>query len=453
MKKLTMFVLAAGLVMSSFTEASAGEFKPNAQFINQFSGGNSGSHYNTRWNIGNDEHFQGILRLRIGFDYIASENLSATFLTQIGVPNAEGMYGNNNTSDQSTFDGYLDNVMVRLAYVDWMLPTTAVKVRMGFQPFALPAFTFGSGVLDTRGAGVTIAAPINENIAMSAFWTRAASNDANVSNFINRGGDDADIFALTADFKYDGFRVAPWAMYLMAGRNVDKMTRSLNSLPYMGNGVSTDIWYAGIATELTMFDPFRFALDAYYSSVSWEDGLNTNYDSQNGFLVNAVASYRTNWGTPALKGWYSSGDDKTGDVPKYGRPATIAGLFYPTTILFYDFELNGGLANHLNGDPAGTMGAIVEWAGLSFVDKLSHILRVGYIVGTNDLGPLGTGTLTYMSTEDSVIEIDLNTRYQMYKNLTTRLDFGYLMTDFNKEFFNNEDEDIFRASLSFVYSF
>lgn len=69
MKKLTTLVLAAGLVVSAFAgSASAGEFKPVLQFAEEFTYVDGGKY--------SDENFNAATRIRFGFDYIASEDLS-----------------------------------------------------------------------------------------------------------------------------------------------------------------------------------------------------------------------------------------------------------------------------------------------------------------------------------------------------------------------------------------
>lgn len=450
MKKFATLVLAAGLVVSSFTGASAGEFKPNAQIINQFEGGNAGSLFN-KDGMGYDEHFKASIRLRLGFDYIVSENLSATFLMQIG----DYDYGSAGiqSNDNGSLDGYLsDPFRVRLAYVDWMIPTTDVQVRMGFQPVALPAFAFGSAVLDARGTGVVVAAPINENISLDGIWIRAASNDDGM-NVTVRGHDDADIFALAADFDYDGFRIAPWAMYAMAGSQVGQFGE-LNSFDH-----EFSAWYLGASFELSMFDPFMFALDAYYSDASWDGAAGGRDLDMDGYFVAASASYKTQWGTPALKGWYASGDDtdklvnhpNTNDY--LGQPATIVGAFAATSIMFDDQVMDNGLANYRGGNPAGTWGVLLEWADFSFIEKLSHTARIAYMGGTNDV-PNGTATtLEYLGDDDDVLEINFNSTYEIYKNLSTALELGWLTADFDRHLNADEDDDIFRAALSFTYTF
>ncbi|MFI3173488.1 MAG: hypothetical protein R3Y58_14130, partial [Eubacteriales bacterium] len=70
--------MTAGLVVSSFTGASAAEFKPNAEFISHYVFGTGGSLFDVA--DGANNYFG--TQIEIGFDYIATENLSATFLAR-----------------------------------------------------------------------------------------------------------------------------------------------------------------------------------------------------------------------------------------------------------------------------------------------------------------------------------------------------------------------------------
>ena len=74
---------------------------------------------------------------------------------------------------------------VRYSYVDWVVPQTDVKVRMGLQKYTLPNFTgIGSPILDADGAGITISNQFTENVGTNLFWLRAANdNDPEMTNF------------------------------------------------------------------------------------------------------------------------------------------------------------------------------------------------------------------------------------------------------------------------------
>ncbi len=493
MKKLTTLLLAAGLVVSSFSGAKAGEFIPNAQFINQYTWGTGGE---GMLEGGDDkEHFEALLRLRLGFDYIASESLSGTFLFQVGAYEYKILDAHYN--DNNSF-------RVRLAYVDWVVPTTDVKVRMGLQPFAMPAFAVGSNIINGRGTGVTVVAPITNDFNLVAGWMRAV--DSSENNDYNAGldneGDEADIFALIADYKNDNFHFAPYAAFVTMGQNTNVISDGnvkfptvldltsgelgFGNIPVNSTGAvipgwdhlgyeGATAWLVGASFKLTMFDPFTFALDAYYSSGDANyDAANIDDQDMNGFLVAASASYKTQYGVPAIKGWYASGNDEAdfernsaGDITGLrdgglGQPIALAGAFAPTTIMFEDQVMEGRWANQTEGNAGGTWGVLVEWAGFSFIDKLTHTARVAYIEGTNEQGSLaikaaGENYLAYLYDDEDVVEVNLNSTYEIYKNFTATLQLGWLTADLSEdsrgEIRDDMDDDIFRSALSFVYKF
>ena len=58
------------------------------------------------------------------------------------------------------------------------------------------------------------------------------------------------------------------------------------------------------------------------------------------------------------------------------------------------------------------------------------------------------------SEDDSAIEVDFNSTYQIYKNFSATLELGYVFVDqSNLDFGQEEQDDIFRSALTFVYKF
>lgn len=277
MKKLTTLLLAAGLVVSSFAGAQAGELKPVLQLAEEFTYGDAGS--------GDDlENFNATTRIRFGFDYVASEDLSATLLFQY----RNGSWGHHDgdfTADVAMAGKNLnqgDQNRLRLAYIDWNIPGTDVKVRMGRHSVVAPSYAFGSAVLDGRGDGITIASAINDNINVGFSWFRVDSDAAKFN-------DDADAVMLNAEFAYDGFKVAPWLLYAHTQKNAHSYTTGWNYAdPDKGLGDATgrdsDAFVIGISGELNMFDPFVVALDALYSNTKFHNVKSPAEDSFDGFL-------------------------------------------------------------------------------------------------------------------------------------------------------------------------
>ncbi len=443
MKKLTTLVLAAGLVVSAFAgSASAGEFKPVLQFAEEFTYGDAGT---------NDqlENFDAATRIRFGFDYVASEDLSATILFQYG-GHHWGTFEPNNDGEAK--------LKMRLAYIDWTLPSTDVKVRMGRQAVVAPSYAFGSPVLDSRADAISINGNVNENISLGLAWMRADRNfrkDKDVITRYNYGYDTTDALMLNAEFAYDGFKVAPWAVYAHKQHGAESgITQHFN---IDGVNADADLYIIGASAELNMFDPFVFAVDALYNNIKYHNMAPLAEDSYDAFYVAAKASYKLSNGVASLGGWYSTGNDRENNDNGF---VVLDGGFSASSVLF-DGNIVGSdpYTNVMGSDsPFGTWGVIAEYAGFSFLENLSHTARVLYIEGTNENQPNaynpGFGDSIELTEDDSAIEIDFDTTYQIYKNLSATLQLGYVFFDqSNLAAGEEEADDIFRSALTFVYKF
>ncbi|MDE7013014.1 MAG: outer membrane homotrimeric porin [Mailhella sp.] len=473
MKKLTTLVLAAGLVVSAFAgSASAGEFKPVLQFAEEFSYGDAG--YKSQ------ENFNATTRIRFGFDYVASEDLSATILFQYG-----GYSWGTNNDAKFTRDPDAD-LRMRLAYIDWTLPNTDVKVRMGRQAVVAPSYAFGSAVLDGRADAVSVNGNINENISLGFAWMRldSSSSDKYKNGSLQAPDDDADALMLNAEFAYDGFKVAPWAVYAHKQRKAksgimpfehEDVKKEIDLSGFTKNGLDpvADLYIIGASAELNMFDPFVFAVDALYSNVTYHNVQDSEYydDSLDAYYVAAKGSYKFSNGVASLGGWYSNGLELRENHKFDNAFVVLDGGFSASSVLF-DGNVVGGdeFTNVANGgldSPFGTWGLIAEYAGFSFLENLSHTARILYVEGTSKIDNNSNRSLTYrtdrtdvfsrsyfLTEDDSAIEIDFDTTYQIYKNLSATLQLGYVFFDqSNLAAGEEEADDIFRSALTFVYKF
>ena len=235
MKKLATLLLAAGLVFGMSTGASAIDFKAKGLWImafdygqnGGFTGGNGQTGY-ARNGIGKGEdEFEARQRVRLQLDAVASEALSGTVFFEI-----------NNTWGQNTSGGALgadktDRIALKNAYLDWVVPETDLKVRMGIQGMALPGFTTGSNVFNDDVAGIMLSYKFNDNAALTALWARPFNdNFVGVSTTPENGGyygtnrsnymDNVDTFALILPLTFDGVKVTPWGMYTAIGPNAFK---------------------------------------------------------------------------------------------------------------------------------------------------------------------------------------------------------------------------------------
>jgi len=462
MKKLATLLLAAGMVVASTAPASAADVKLDGFYRYTFQTASTG--------------FQGEnvettkQRMRLGLTIAASENLSGYTQFQIGT-NAWGT---------APKHGNRDDLQTRQMYIDWKVPAAPVKVRMGRSQFGLPADAFGGnmvfGAAWGPNDGIVVNAKATDWLDVSTFWARAsfAAGDDIHTN------DHADMFGLAATLKFDGFSVAPWVAYstidtalttdaqwtAKTGGGYAFLNR-MNNSSSLGEadmaGYGSDSYYFGATATLTAFDPFKLVVSAAYGERSYNDTGAEDVQDRKGWAAQAKATYKLGFGTPILAAWYSSGDDAN-DQFRAGQLPGINPYSSPTGTFF-----DGGTGLDLGVDRfehLGTWGVQAGIEGVSFLSGLTHTATVTWIQGTNNSQNAAAKcegadveAWRYMTTGDSVVELALTSDYAIYKNLVATLELAYLISDFDKDVWQNADgsnaygEDDWRVGLTFTYKF
>ncbi|MBQ4076117.1 MAG: outer membrane homotrimeric porin [Mailhella sp.] len=431
MKKLVTLLAAAGMVVAASAPANAVDIKVDARYRTTFStySGFDGA------NQENNLH-----RMRLGLTMAASENLSAYVQFQLNHGNQWGnadKHGRNQTND----------VTVRMMYLDWTVPGTSIKVRSGRHQLGLPAEAFGENSILGGGygnrEGVVVTAPVTDNFGLTALWTRlAVGNGTDVDNNVSD-----DMFAVAANLKFDGVSGAVYAAYaaLDDPRYEDEKKEIKSHYANNGwNGGRTvegegDAYWVGFTSTLSFFDPFTLKLSAAYGTF---EGKHSAEDTD-GWNVQAKASYKTAFGTPVLGAWYFSGLDKDGEgyMPS-------AGYFAGTNHIYDGYAALTNPSQTLND---GNWAVQVGIEDMSFISGLTHDFHVTYMKGTNDEKYAGD---VFLTEDDAVVELTLNNKYKIYKNLTARLELAYVINDFGKATEAAAgDEDDWYAGLTFDFRF
>ena len=463
MKKLLTLLLAAGMVVSAANGASAVEMKVSGEWMASFTfADNMYNAYGGKEHPapleGSDGSFKAAQRIRINFDMVASEYLSGRVQLQVASgADAPNWYewGTKGAGDP----GY--EVTARLAYLDWMIPTTDVLVRMGRQSVAMPSYTFGSSVLDDVIDGVVVNAPITDMVGVTVGWLRPVGEMQGWGRD-HHAHSNIDLAFLSVDVAADGFKVTPWGMVgfggSRAGAEYDKDGKFVaygSGFDMVGNGTGKEenvtAYWVGIGGELTLFDPFKFTADFMYSGNDADKGL-----KRSGWYAALGAEMKTAYATPFLRGWYASGDDDDADG-EGGRFLSVNGAAaFDASSIYYDaYGLLAATPDVCSA--AGTWGVQLGVKEVSFIEDLSHMLSVTYFQGTNDDKSLGvqsaSGPIGYMTTEDSAVSIDFLNSYKLYENLTANILLAYLITDFDKNVWGQDYDNIFRGTLNFTYAF
>ena len=276
-----------------------------------------------------DDALSAMQLVRLQLDAVASESLSGTVYFEIG----DTMWGQASSGGALGADKTI--VELRNAYIDWTVPNTDLKFRMGIQGLSMPNVAGGSAVLFDDAAAVVANYQFNENVGLTAFWARLFNDNWNESSAANRWSpdddanyqDNVDLFALMLPLTFEGVKLTPWAMYGMIGVNSwDAMDNGLHMgsyppyslrpypLAYNGGTLDTDksygsAFWAGLPIAVTAFDPLNIEVDINYGYVesmgrydvqqlnsgAWRRG-----DTQReGWLVKALVEYKLDGVLPA----------------------------------------------------------------------------------------------------------------------------------------------------------
>ncbi len=456
MKRIITLGLAAAMLCGASMSAEAAEIKVNGMW--QMTGV-----YENHLGLVNDDavnsapgsredisDFSVKHRLHVNMNIVNSENLMANigFMAPI-----LGEWGQ---GPLAVGGGELGIHLLR-AYIDWYIPTTKVKIRMGMQPNLRPNY------LDMNtnphfnhfAPGVMVEAPINQMFTFQAQWLRLVD-----TTFLGTNNSvSADYFTVNLPIKFDGGMVTPWASYMLKHEDVDV------PVPSRLNGVGDNTYWVGLTSKFTMFDPFTLNFDFMYSSANSDNAdptthYNTvNYDGY-GWLVDGSIAYRSKYGSTKLSAWYSPGADKDGDNGHFGE--IISTWVSPSAFFYQDlFTATALLPSSGAGSPNGTWGIMLGHTGLELAKNWHIGGHVMYLHGTHHKNSITPGTTfepNHLTTEDSLVEFSLWTRHQIMKGLTSSFEVNYIMENFDEDVWftpgsGAKFEDGFRTNLSFFYTF
>lgn len=491
-KLRTLFLAAALLLGAGSGTASAIDFKVSGEWLVGFGAGTGQlySHFREPGNgpktkVDSNDVFEASQRIRLQLDAVASETLSGTVFFEIG----DQRWGVAEEGAALGADGVV--VKVKGAWIDWAVPDSDLKFRMGLQGIALPNAAGGSAVMDGDVAGIVANYAINEQVGVTLTWMRPVNDNfttaygarANQQGYL----DNIDLFALSVPVALDGLEITPWVMYGMLGKNALRGLQEFNeeepwetsdgilglTLPGLTPGMNYagatpltasntsknygSMFWAGLPINLTMFDPWHIEFDINYGYVEemGKYGVMRRGDpndivrgstERQGWLVKALVEYKMDWITPGIFGWYSSGDD--GNIKNGSeRMPSIAGAGN-----FTSFIGDGNLAWGSFNDScdwsmsyAGTWGVGLQLADMSFIEDLSHTFRVAYWGGTNSPSMVKYmesayswtegygGDGPYLTTNDGLVEFNLVNQYQIYENLEINLELGYVINLMDKD--------------------
>lgn len=459
MKRLTILALAALFVLGSVMSAAAAEIEATGDFRFQWVWSDNLDFANSDNTNNNEDDFDARQRFRCQIDITQSENLRGVLALEIGT----WQWGNNaldNGGIISTVAGSNGDIEVRRAFIDFNVPETDLQLRVGKFGLGLPTAVAGNPILnDENVTGILATYPINDMFAVAVVWARAVDLDTNYTANSERT-DEMDVFGIIVPVTLDYFTAQPYFVFASAGTQaVQPAVRETQSVVgsgtfgwpnSLGANSATNMYWAGLALDVDYFDPLTFGLD-----VAWGTTTAPSFEAYNrdGWYIAARADYRLDFMTPGLVVWWASGNDddfRNGDesIP------FISGSFAGTTIAFDGSSLLD--CNCMfDATAEGTWGIALLLQDISFVEDLTHTFRIAYVQGTDDEDWVnaqyvaGVARGDVLATTESVWEIDLNTTYMIYENLSLVNEIGWAWANFDEDARNGWDEGAPAVKLGF----
>ena len=469
MKRLRILFLAAGLGLAAMTPARAADVKISGEWDFNFEWSDAS------FNKGETaDRFKPRQRLRTQVEILASESLKGIVQLEIG----DTAWGSGADGTALGTDGR--EVKVRYSYVDWVVPQTDMRVRVGLQPFALPGLVAGSAVLDEDGAGITASYQVNDMAAVSAFWLRAENDNW------GRRSNALDFVGFSLPVAGEGWQVNPWGMYGFMGKNslwTDDSGRvaanedlmvgllPLGGQDHLSNKSSSKAWWLGMTVEVTFLDALHVAGDAVYGHADW--GQSGEMDLRRaGWMLAGLMEYKLDVATPGLVFWYASGDDGNPNNGSERMPTVVPS--WQSSTFGYDgaYGIADGAALGLS--PTGTWGVAARITDISLLDKLTHTVLVGNNRGTNSKHmPRNSGLrdasmhyteaggetigAVYLTTKDSAVEVNFDSQYALYEDLTLAVETGFIHLNLDRGVWGNvvdhTRENAWKVGVNLNYAF
>ncbi len=453
MKKFFIFIFCILSVLLSKQNVKAVEVKVDGLFIISafsYNGLNFNKDSANTANSTKNSGFDVWQRFQMGIDFTASENLSGRFMFR--APNV-ALWGQDDFTLGTRSANKLQSFQINEAYVDWIIPTTDISVTIGMQGFGINyLFNSGSPIMDDFAPGIVINVPLSNEIELNLSWLRLDTANEN-TNYLSNNDNYADFFMLSMPYVFDDMNITPHFAFASVGNDAELSGYGGSLNPFEDN---VDIYYAGINTELTFNKGLSMAADFLYS---WADGNNNNKAKAQAWLADMALAYNTGNGTLKLFGWYASGDEAS-DVKddKYGRIIAISGGWGTVRSAFFDLASLGLGVTSGVVSPTGTWAAALEYDGYNITKNIElggHLMwingtndsSISYFDGTNERNP------SYMSSNDSVVDVSAWAEYKMYKELQVNFNISYLIAQFEESDYSGEEEDGFRTGLTFIYTF
>ena len=171
--------------------------------------------------------------------------------------------------------------------------------------------------------------------------------------------------------------------------------------------------------------------------------------------------------TPGLLFWYASGDDANPWNGSERMPSLDPDVY--VTSYGFDGTYYGGAAQTMG---TGCLAHGRSWRNFPIFPSLwgpqAYSSQVVYYQGTNNTQMVREKSVTnpqdtmysmlYLTTEDKAFEVNVDSSYKIYENLSLYWELGYIRLDMDEALWKNSvgyeaNKNNFKCTLSMIYTF
>ncbi|OIQ51962.1 hypothetical protein BerOc1_00430 [Pseudodesulfovibrio hydrargyri] len=452
MKRLSLLAAALVMVLGMAVSASAapevsisGNLLVNAVWMNN-------------WDFNDNQHsknFNIVERADLYFTVTANENLKGVLglRSQKSDSSYTGRWGGREYGLDKPGNTDAATLGIRDAYIDFNWPGTDINVKAGIYPVALPAAVGGASMIVAERAGaVMVTAPLTDNVSVLAGYTRLYDNDDGSDDEL-MGDSFLDGYLIALPLNFEGFAATPYFLYGNAGNHFD-VTDPANAPTAAGfdDEDAAAYWY-GTDFTMSILDPFIVRADVAYGNLDSD----TDANEASGWMFDVALDYTGfDFMTASAYFVYTSGSDDDNSDGLESMPV-LQGDWAVGSFYFGGGAITGDDMDSEDGNPLGFWVLGLSLTDIqSFAQGLTHDFHVLYVKGTNDedMDVSGYSAGALLTEEDSLWEVDFNTAYAVYDELTLYGQLGYINSDFDEDVWGSDvEDDAWKVATGVVYKF
>ena len=414
-----------------------------------------------------DADFDATRELGLKMEFIANEYLKGVLSWQIGEGSTGGYFGSTDALVGGDEDGdkilELDNL-----YIDFFVPGTEVNFKIGSQGAVFADAIYGSNLMYEVPAGVAMSVPLSTVGAFNASWFRMTDLMEDSPESLD---DQADLFYVEVPVTFSRFSMTPYAAFATIGDTVIQegganhwryayfnypgfIQGAFNDITDLEGALAADgveAYYGGLKLVLN-YEPILVQGTATYGSMSWET-MTRDVDIE-GYFADLVINYRLSFMTPEIFGFWGSGPDAN-DSDLDLMPPLIGGPAYTSSFF------GGSRFNDNMFDSHDTTYAVGMWAvgfklkDIMIGDRLKNEFQIMYAEGAAEDTLFEAPGDILLNEDESLIEFNFNSEYEIMKGLVAATEFGYILFDEDSDYDESDGtvEDFWKAALAIEYYF